>query len=184
MEDRKMDPLTDYQRDLVEGNLDTARNAARSMLNIVPLPEDELFSWACEGLVRASTRFDPTKGPSFRTFAWKRAIGHIMDKVQEHARAEAKAQGWNHEVLPLAAFRVVPDPAQIAEEGDFYERMLQPLNFRDRRIMEMRVDGWTMKSIGKQFGLSESRICQILKYAVIPLLQRRYAALTDEVESA
>lgn len=43
---------------------------------------DELVALANAGLAEAATRYDPTKGASFNTFAWYRVHGAIIDGIR------------------------------------------------------------------------------------------------------
>jgi len=45
---------------------------------------DELVALANAGLAEAATRYDPTKGASFNTFAWYRVHGAIIDGIRRN----------------------------------------------------------------------------------------------------
>jgi RNA polymerase sigma factor for flagellar operon FliA len=70
---------------LVEANLDLARRAARMIHPRVRdhVELDELMSLAILGLTEAAARFDPDGGASFRTFAWYRVHGAVMDGLRK-----------------------------------------------------------------------------------------------------
>ncbi len=69
---------------LVERHLDLARRAARVFYPRVRehVELDELIAMANVGLVEAATRYDPALGASFRTFAWYRVQGAIVDGLR------------------------------------------------------------------------------------------------------
>lgn len=43
---------------------------------------DDLVSWGVEGLIKAHNNFDPEKGSQFKTYAYYRIRGEIMDKIR------------------------------------------------------------------------------------------------------
>ncbi|MCE9578394.1 MAG: sigma-70 family RNA polymerase sigma factor [Deltaproteobacteria bacterium] len=69
---------------LIEAHLDLARKAARMIYPRVKehLEFEELVAMGQEGLVEAAARFDPAGGASFKTFAWYRVYGSIMDGLR------------------------------------------------------------------------------------------------------
>ena len=69
---------------LVEQNLDLARRAAKLFQPRVRghVDLDELIAMANVGLTEAATRYDPNQGAAFRTFAWYRVQGAIVDGLR------------------------------------------------------------------------------------------------------
>ena len=69
---------------LVENHLDLSRKAAAMVYPRVKdhVQFDELVALANIGLAEAATRYDPTKGASFSTFAWYRVHGAIIDGIR------------------------------------------------------------------------------------------------------
>jgi RNA polymerase sigma factor for flagellar operon FliA len=70
---------------LVESHLDLARKAAAMIFPRVKehIEFDELVALGNAGLAEAATRFDPTRGASFATFAWYRVQGSIVDGLRK-----------------------------------------------------------------------------------------------------
>ena len=70
---------------LVEKHLDLSRRAAAMVYPRVKqhVQFDELVALANIGLAEAATRYDPTKGASFSTFAWYRVHGAIIDGIRK-----------------------------------------------------------------------------------------------------
>ena len=70
---------------LVENHLDLSRRAAAMVYPRVKehVQFDELVALANIGLAEAATRYDPTKGASFSTFAWYRVHGAIIDGIRK-----------------------------------------------------------------------------------------------------
>jgi len=71
-------------RKLVEGHLEISRRAAAMIYPRVRgyLEFEELVSLANAGLTEAASRFDPSRGASFATFAWYRVHGSILDGLR------------------------------------------------------------------------------------------------------
>ncbi len=46
---------------------------------------DDLIAWGFEGLLSAKTRYDPTRGVQFNTFAYYRVRGAMLDGIREQA---------------------------------------------------------------------------------------------------
>jgi RNA polymerase sigma factor for flagellar operon FliA len=69
---------------LVEGHLELSRRAAAMIFPRVRgyIEFEELVSLANAGLTEAASRFDPTRGASFTTFAWYRVQGSILDGLR------------------------------------------------------------------------------------------------------
>lgn len=75
-----LEPLTPSQRRRVERCTSLVDRLARSMVHrVARLSEDELRSVGYEALVRCSQRYDPELGRSFRTFAYLRVRGAMID---------------------------------------------------------------------------------------------------------
>jgi RNA polymerase sigma factor for flagellar operon FliA len=71
---------------LVEANLDLARMAAAIVYRRVRafVAFDELLAYANMGLSEAATRYEPDRGASFRTFAWYRVHGAVIDHLRKN----------------------------------------------------------------------------------------------------
>lgn len=73
-------PLTVEQRRRVERCQPLVDQLARTMARrLARIAEDELRSVGYEALVRCSQRYDPSLGGSFRTFAYHRVRGALID---------------------------------------------------------------------------------------------------------
>jgi RNA polymerase sigma factor for flagellar operon FliA len=71
---------------LIETHTDLSRKAAALIYPRVKqhVEFDELVSLGNAGLAEAATRYDPTKGASFATFAWYRVKGSIIDGLRRN----------------------------------------------------------------------------------------------------
>jgi RNA polymerase sigma factor for flagellar operon FliA len=72
---------------LIEQHLDLAHKAARMVFPRVReyVEIEDLISLATVGLAEAAARFDPDAGASFRTFAWYRVHGAVIDGLRRSA---------------------------------------------------------------------------------------------------
>ncbi|MBK6532688.1 MAG: sigma-70 family RNA polymerase sigma factor [Deltaproteobacteria bacterium] len=83
-------PLDRQQRDaLIVAHQGLVRRVARTMVRSVPrhVSVDDLVGFGQLGLIDAATRFDPSRGVQFNTFAYYRIRGAIFDQVRkEHGQ--------------------------------------------------------------------------------------------------
>jgi RNA polymerase sigma factor FliA len=81
----------------------------------LPLSEiPDLMGYAFEGLVEAKSRFDPTRGVLFRTFASYRVRGAVIDGVRQMARLSRRA--YANAKAAEAADRISEDLAYARRE--------------------------------------------------------------------
>lgn len=130
---------------------------------------EDLKSAAYLGLVEAATRFDPTVGVAFSTFAYPRIFGAIHDFL--------RSQGWlkRCDLTPMISL-----DSPSSEDGCFLRDMIEDkredeteecfevitLNLDDQAKSVLRhyfIDEYSMKEVGDKFGISESRISQLIK---------------------
>jgi RNA polymerase sigma factor for flagellar operon FliA len=71
---------------LIEDNLDLARQAAAVVYRRVKayVAYDELLAYANIGLTEAAGRYETDRGASFRTFAWYRVHGAVIDSLRRN----------------------------------------------------------------------------------------------------
>jgi RNA polymerase sigma factor (sigma-70 family) len=162
----------------------------------------ELRSAAYEGLVIAARKFDPSRGVTFKSYAFN----WIDSRIKLVKRKWRRAHGWSYQATKqeqasgLAKNSMVRlvhvGEWPINEEGDQldvaapeigdergtddvdYRRMLvmgTVTNARTRHIMALRFDGLMYHEIGQKIGLTKQRIYQIER-AAITRAQRRLKA--------
>jgi len=130
---------------------------------------EELQSAAYLGLVEAASRFDESKGIAFSTFAYPRISGAILDHLRQ--------QSWGKRTDPKAAYsldtptsdddNVAMKDMLVAEEDSNADELLEMVSneFDDQaqKVMKLYfIDDCSMKEVGEQFGVSESRISQLI----------------------
>ena len=129
---------------------------------------EELQSAAYMGLCEAANRFDEARGVTFSTFAYPRIVGAIVDYLRE--------QSWGKRNDPKTAFSL---DVSLAEDGiPLKDMIVSKLDANTEEMLEvvsrdldgyaenvMRcyfIDECSMKEVGERFGVSESRICQLI----------------------
>jgi len=123
--------------ELATRHLDLPRRAARLVYPRVReyVELDELIALGNLGLTEAAGRYDPTSGASFRTFAWYRVHGAIVDGVRRMANlprrvwARMTALVATAEYLEAAATRatIARDTATAATTTDQLRAVKQAL---------------------------------------------------------
>jgi RNA polymerase sigma factor FliA len=88
---------------LVEGHLDIPRKAAAMLFARVKqhVEFEELVAIGNAGLAEAASRYDPSKGASFATFAWYRVQGAIVDHLRRSSSLPRRV--WQKVVALRAA---------------------------------------------------------------------------------
>jgi RNA polymerase sigma factor for flagellar operon FliA len=104
----------DERARLVERHLDIPRRAAKLIYPRVRdhVELDELIALGNAGLAEAASRFDPTRGASFATFAWYRVQGAIVDALRRQSTLPRRI--W----AKLVALRAASDYLEQRGERD------------------------------------------------------------------
>jgi RNA polymerase sigma factor for flagellar operon FliA len=99
---------------LVESHLDLPRKAAALIFPRVKqhIELDELVALGNAGLAEAASRFDPSRGASFSTFAWYRVQGAIIDGLRRSSNLPRRV--WQ----ALVALRAASDYLEQRAERD------------------------------------------------------------------
>lgn len=113
---------------------------------------DDLRSAAYMGLVDAASKFDPSMGNKFSSYAMIRMDGEMKDCMRSifmGGRTRPISEG---EDFPCESVRSGPE-LDLSCLDDSESKLVRLYYFEDK----------TMKDIGSSEGLSESRVSQILK---------------------
>ena len=164
------------------------RQIAASVARRLPthIERDELVSLGALGWVEARTRFDAARGVPFAGFAAQRIRGAILDGLRASdtlSRGERKRAKADHEPTAprifsddaLVAAAVTPEAGADGEmmQEELLEELraaLATLPERDRYIVQRHfIDEVSLKNIGAELGVTESRICQLVSRAVARL---------------
>jgi RNA polymerase sigma factor FliA len=121
---------------------------------------DELKSAAYLGLTEAASRYDDTKGVQFSTYAYPRIQGAILDYLRELSWGNKEDQSVVCDLESLencSGVEPQSSPEQLLEE------ISEDLDEQAKTMMKFYfIDEFSMKEIGKKFGVSESRISQLI----------------------
>jgi len=156
---------------LVERYIPLANKLAYQKKKTLPafVDVEELKSAAYMGLVEAASRFNPELGVEFSTFAYPRVFGAIHDYLRE--------MGWGKRDEHVRAFSLnVTDEGSDCCRGDLIEAKpdnncdelmeVITLDLDEQAEQVLRfyfIDEYSMKEVGAKFGVSESRISQLIK---------------------
>lgn len=176
---------------LVESYMPLVRMRAARMSRSLPpesiVDFGDLVGFGSLGLIEAVERFEPGRGFQFPTFASRRIHGAMLDglrgadllsrterrKVKAGQRREPKPIGLHHVVGKDDDGRVVrmvdtmidcaaDSPQATIELQDEGRSLLRGLSTRKRLLLLLYYsEECSMKSIGEQLGISESRVSQI-----------------------
>jgi len=149
----------------------------------VSVSEDELFAAGMYGLMRAARSYDPTRGAGFKTYAYHRIRGSILDDLRRldflprSMRDRARKSGEEapsvvgiptdedgHESL---AARQAQVESESSDMHDLLHREIDALPDKMRIVMSMYYrEEMKMREIGEKLNLTESRVSQIHSNAV------------------
>lgn len=130
---------------------------------------EDLKSAAYLGLVEAAKRFDSKFGVMFSTYAYHRIVGSMNDFLRD--------QGWlkRGDLTPVLSLDFslneedvvlkdsIPAKAENSTEENL-EVITLGLDHQAKAIIRHYfVEEYSMKEIGEIIGVSESRVCQLLK---------------------
>ena len=162
---RTLTPLTPEQQQLAADNEKLIYLAIR---RYAPNEDaDELYGYAAEGLLRAASTYDPTRG-KFSTHAmWcMRSAVNLNQSCAKRKKRSGKLvlhmddvdaidpnEEYNAEMCGVALLRDRPC-LSLDETGVDVERFLRSLPARDRELVRMRIGGYTLKEIGDTFGIT------------------------------
>ncbi|HEX2572773.1 MAG TPA: sigma-70 family RNA polymerase sigma factor [Polyangia bacterium] len=177
-----------------EQYLEMVRRIAGSIVRHLPahVDREELISLGYMGLVEARERFDASRGVPFAAFAAMRVRGAMLDGLRqidvvsrgERARLRRSNEAASVKRVDFACAESSAAPvAPVDEElASYQQRQLlwkafRVLSERQRLIVQRYFfEEQPLKTIGKELGLSESRICQI----VAEVVDRLRSLVNDE----
>lgn len=130
---------------------------------------DDMYQVGMEALIKCASRWDESKA-SFRTYAYMRVYGAMFDELRRtyytrstHNKPIPKPFHYSMEEFTH------PEAHMDNSHIDFYDNIYLMLQLyrgnreQAKKIIECRVEGLFDKEIGDKLGISEGRVCQILK---------------------
>lgn len=128
---KKYPPLTKTQQRLVEEHRWIAGRLAHSARSMTGghtgcFTRDDLESVAFFALCVAATRYDPSLGWKFSTFAWNTARGYIQHALRDHSRM-VRIPRW---IVPIRE-----DVKRMLAEGASYEEVCEELGLSEQQVL-------------------------------------------------
>jgi len=138
--------------------------------------EDALAA-AWEGVCRAADRYDPTKGASFTTYVCIRGRGAMIDAFRKEWQIDRKNQLLRHSVEwdETRPVRSTPEDEHGTIMPEHILFRLQAMPKRTREIfLRYYWEGQTQQEVADEIGLTEQRVCQIMRAALLRLRKPNY----------
>lgn len=179
--------LTAEQNILFNSHIENAKKEAKiwcAERRIRGFDEDSAIAAAIRGLMDACIKYNPALPVKFWTYAKLRVRGEILDQSRENCMINPKLRvsTKKYGALPWFENRIMENISteSIFDDNGFYELIRGIRNNRDREIVEMRFGrGMTNIEIAKRFGITNSRISQILTKCM-PILKKRHEYLEKQ----
>lgn len=153
-------------QDLVIENMSLADRLAYQKKKNLPkfIDIEELKSAAYLGLVEAANRFKPEVGVKFSTFAYVRIFGAMCDYLRENYKINKDFFVFASSETNDIAFENFVESKKDVKYYESLELFSLGLDSQTKKIIQYYfIYDYSMKEVGKKLGLSESRICQLIK---------------------
>lgn len=166
----------ELRNQLVEVNLNLAKYHANAIHRRSQGTEYEnLFGYACLGLIDAVEKFDPDRGVKFSTYSTRRIRGAILCGMRDEdwVPRMARKRGGIPAVTSIEQLRC--EESSLLDLLHYHDRqtddtldcMMRGLGTRQKTVVKLHyIDGITMKSVGKLIGVGEARVSQIAAQAM------------------
>ena len=162
--------MTKYQQQLVEQYVPLANKLAFQRKKTLPrhIDVEDLQSAAYMGLVEAALRYDPNRGIAFSTFASPRVFGAIQDHLRSESMGRrgdySKVFSLNDRMDDEACLQDTLEARPERNDEEFLEAVSIGLGDHAREVIRLYfIDEYSMREVGERFGVSESRISQLIK---------------------
>jgi len=150
--------------------------------------KDDVLQAAYIGFIDAYKKYDNSRGASFKTYLSLRITGSILDEGRSQNPFSRRNQEKEH---PLTQHQfgdgeeesLIAPPEQEEESLPELEEIIRPLySYEHRKILrESYGEGKSLLNIGKELGITESRVCQ-LRIEALGILRMMYKAQGKEFE--
>lgn len=159
----------------LHAHLPLARKAAATATRRYPLRYDDAYADALVGLWKACRDWQPDGGSRFDRYAWERMRGEILEGVRRASpltRGQVKRRVPPQRSLdadPTLTADLTCDPFadwwERQEHDDTLDEVLGQVTGRhadrDRAIIARHCDGELLRDLAAEYGMTESRACQI-----------------------
>lgn len=160
--------MNTFQQKLVEQYVPLANKLAYDKKKTLPLFVDveDLKSAAYLGLSEAASRFDPDYGVVFSTFAYPRIFGAIHDHLRKEGwgkRGESK-MALSLDGEDESGWGALLKSKTERNDEEFLEVVSKDLGEQAKEVLKNYfINKYSMREVGDRFGVSESRISQLIK---------------------
>ena len=172
--------MPDARNALIAAHLAYARAIAHGYARHHRIPDyahDDLEQEAVLGLLAAAERWDESTGVPFRLFAAHRIRGAMADWVRAQTHSRMTAPPVHVELGGPMLAEALADADRRTPERATLDRLAArrlldgPLLPVERHVLiRHHLDGATLLEIGRELGITESRVCQIERGAREALL--------------
>lgn len=178
-------PLTDEQQKLFDENVENVEWQAKKRATW-RVPFGDQLQHGLIGLIDAARRFEPERGLKFWTFAKPRVIGAMIDaerdgfgdaiRIPRTAKKERTREEWSQfqgtrfeaieaGIQPVGDWTTWSLAAPVEESPLDPENLWRAVSMLDKQaalvVMMYHRMHMTMREIGENLGLSESRVSQV-----------------------
>ena len=184
---KKMAPLNDVQKKLVEDNLDVVKQAIRAAIivneTIYGFEYDDLYQEGCIWLCKAAVKYDPEKDVLFSTFAQTvvtnglRTYCRLMCNKQKRVISIPNYSDADAEQLSFEQFSTVDETDRIIAEIDTMN-LLNSLKsqytgtvLRGIEALEWKAKGYSGVEIAAMYGVKPNHVGAWISRAVRKLEQ-------------
>lgn len=161
----------------IEAYLPLVHKTARGILNSRPavVPYDDMVGEGVLALAECAKRFDPSAGVPFGAFAKKRVFGCMIELYREQHNYFEVPVDTTYDDRGLEDTAIGLDGVSKRQTDCLLDQIWKQVgSFEPREQMVMRMfyeEGQTQKVIGKKLGITNSRVCQILKDNIVKIQQ-------------
>lgn len=194
MEEKEKELWEQYNKDRSIINRNALVNYYHEYVNFIayktslkiPIEQDDCYQYAIFGLMQAIDRYDHTKNDNFKAFANQRTKGAILDgyvkefKLKSNYKAtfvsynslvDDDKNNWDEDHLDC----MISEEYDQTEYKDLLKFICGRMSGREVYIVYLRIiKEKTFDEIAEIIGLAQSRICQLWKSNILPVLQTRY----------
>lgn len=161
--------ITDEQRKLVEEN----HNLIYSFLYSNQFSLEEHYDVAAIGLCKAAINFNPNKGYSFATYAYKSMMMNILQELRKGKNAKSipeyqiyyyQAKMKNDEEDTNSHLNYLPAKENV--ENDVitqitFEKCLESFKDKEKQMILLLSNGYTQREVGRKLGCSQPQVCRV-----------------------
>lgn len=126
---------------------------------------DDLVSAGTIGLIEAVDRYDPNRGVTFATFAYRRIRGAVIEEISTSSEARSLEAPIGEEpgytLMDVTVDPSVSEPQSSAELSELL-KAIGDLPDRDREILGLSAAGHSGNDIAQRYGCSPSLVSRIL----------------------